>query len=153
MLLLNTSLYVNWQNLKTCAKLLNLQRLWMFTIYLDNQGISQSFSITDNIVNYTMSIDYFKIYLESIDNPMFWEKNEDSLYIIKNGSYKDLCKIFEEVKSTKVRLVKGGSQKRQFLSPMDERLSIYKLIFFSMNADLCILENTFNYLKKDEYLS
>jgi hypothetical protein len=60
--------------------------------------------------------------------------------------------MFALVQDTKVRIVRGSSQKSHVVSPIDLRLSSYWLILNSMNYQKTFRKNAFNILDKSKYL-
>jgi hypothetical protein len=85
-------------------------------------------------------------------NEDFWNLNKSSLYILKDGNYSNLRRIFTSVKGIKTSLVRGSSQKAHLVSPIEFRLSTYLMILSNMDFKKVTRQNAFQNIKKDRYL-
>jgi hypothetical protein len=107
---------------------------------------------SSNVKYVEMGIKYFmENYLDNT-NVDFWKYNKNSLYILRGGDYYDVKEMFTMIHDTKVRIVRGSSQKSHMVSPIDFRLSSYLLILCNMNFKKFNTENSFNIVNKNRYL-
>lgn len=95
---------------------------------------------------------FIENFLGSSSQIDFWNINKNTLYILKDGNYSDIKELFTVIQDTKVKLVRGSSQKAHIISPIDFRLSCYLLILCKMNYKKFYFHNSFNELTKDRYL-
>lgn len=75
------------------------------------------------------------------------------MYILRNGGFIDVKKLFVNINGYQVNVGRGGAQKTHILSPLDFRLSSYLLAMFNCNYGKVAYLNAFNDLDKDRYLS
>lgn len=80
---------------------------------------------------------------------LFYGWNPNSLYILRDGTYKDMKYILSLVG---IDLRRGASQKSQVLSPLDFRLSSYLMAMYNVNYKVISSSNVLNKLLKKNYL-
>lgn len=97
----------------------------------------------------------YDFFIENINNPdsQFSEYYKDTLYILRDGNYLGVKKLFGRINGIEVNFGKGTTQKSHVLSPIDFRLSFYLMAMLNFNYKYFSYLNTFNDIPKDRYLS
>jgi len=83
----------------------------------------------------------------------FLKRNKEYLYLLKDGNFRDIKALFNQIQGCKVNVCKGNSQKSHNISPLDFRLSSYLIALFSFNYKQISSLNAFSDIGKDKYLS
>lgn len=83
----------------------------------------------------------------------FLDFNKNSLYILKNGDYKDIKNLFVKIEGNHVNVVRGSSQKSHLVSPLELRLSSYMMALCNFDYNYLSSLNKFNDLSKNRYLA
>jgi hypothetical protein len=78
--------------------------------------------------------------------------NPNALYILRDGNFTDFKYILRHVGEFGVNLGRGNGQKTHLVSPLELRLSSYLMAMCNFNYKLTYSLNSFNELKKDQYL-
>lgn len=127
--------------------------LYIFSINLTDQIDQQVFEIDEgSIVKYIeISVISFIRLMEEKPS-LFYVWNKHSLYILRDGSYRDMKYILSQVGEYGINLGRGGSQKAQLLSPLDFRLSSYLIAMYRADYKEISSSNMFNKLQKKNYL-
>lgn len=155
MVVLNNSIENDLLNMAELMDFMNIDTLFIFSIIPDE-------SLELNVVEleHPSKIKYIEVglkffiekYLENPNNAYFWEHNKNTLYIMRDSNYSDIKRVFTTIQSTKVSIIRGGSQKSHMVSPIDFRLSCYLMLLFNMDFKRFNYENSFNVISKDRYL-
>ena len=156
MVILNELSYVFLDELSLTLKAMKIEKLDIFSI-----DKNLDFNIKSTVSNKGSDINYIEINTEQFvkfinkEHNNFLDNNYYCLYIIRNGSFLDIKKLFKFINSCPVDMGRGGSrsQKSHMLSPLDLRLTTYLMAMFNFNYKLISSLNTFNYISKDRYLS
>ena len=82
----------------------------------------------------------------------FLEYNNNTIYVIKEGSYIDAKNIFSKINDFDTNIGRGDSQKAHLLSPLDFRLSCYMMAMLKFDYKYITYLNSFNIISKDRYL-
>jgi hypothetical protein len=90
-------------------------------------------------------------YLNTDSN--FLNHNNNSLYILRGGTYLDIKNLFAFIENCNVNVGRGGSQRSHMLSPLDIRLTSYLMAMFNFNYNAIKHYNTFNNIGKYTYLA
>lgn len=154
MIIIRDTMEVNLLTVSKTINCMNIDKLSIFSINMSNMSDKvNTIKIREPSAILYMEIGLGK-FIEIINGPKadFMEYNYHSLYILRNGSYKDIKNILTRVNGCNTNLGRGGSQKAHILSPLDFRLSCYLLAMFNFNYKLINDLNTFNHLSKDRYL-
>lgn len=152
MTILNNSIECDLWNISKFLNYMNIDKLYIFSIVID-KTMEYKVVETEQVKYIEVGFKYFmENYLEGPNSTDFWKYNKSTLYILRNSDYSDIREMFTIIQDTKVRLVRGSSQKSHVVSPIDFRLSSYLMILFNMNYKKFITENSFNTLSKDRYL-
>lgn len=154
MVVLNNTIESNLFNIAKFSSDMNLDTFYIFSIVVDD-----SFELKITEVDHPCKVKYIEVgvsffvenFLKS-ENVNFWQYNKNTLYILRNGNYSDVKELFTQIQDTKVKVVRGSSQKAHLVSPIDFRLSSYLLILFGMDYKKFNSENAFNIVQKDRYL-
>lgn len=129
-----------------------MNKLYIFSIIID-ENFEYEVTEVNNVKYIEIGLRYFiENYLENPNNVHFWEHNNNTLYIMRDGNYSDIKNIFIRIQNIEVSLVKGSSQKSHMVSPIDFRLSSYLLLLFNMDFREFNKQNSFNIVSKDRYL-
>jgi len=155
MVVLNNRLESDLWSVANLANQMNLDTFYIFSIVM-----SEDFESKITEVEYPCKVKYIEVginvfiesFLQNPNNHSFWEYNKNTLYILRQGGYSDIKEMFTIIQDTKVKLVRGSSQKSHMVSPIDFRLSCYLMILFNMNFKKVYMENSFNVLNKERYL-
>lgn len=154
MTILNNSIECDLWKITSLSNHMNVDSFNIFSIVM-----SETFECKIARVEESCNVKYIEIgikyFLENyLDNPNidFWEHNKNSLYILRGGDYSDLKEMFTMIHSTKVRIVRGSSQKSHVVSPIDFRLSSYMMILCNLDFKKFNTENSFNIMSKNRYL-
>jgi len=93
-------------------------------------------------------------FIEFLNNPdeNFRDYNKNSLYILRDSSYKDVKLLFQKINNCSTDLGRGNTQKSHILSPLDFRLSSYLIAMFNFKYEDIYKLNTFSILHKNRYL-
>jgi hypothetical protein len=144
-------------NLKEMSKLFVALKIDILNIIVIKKH--ESYDILNTItVEEPMSIKYTEVgynqFLELINRsePDFYEYNKNTLYIIKDGDFVDVKRLFSTVNGFEVNLGRGGSQKSHMVSPLELRLISYLLVIYNMDTKFISYVNTFNDISKSRYL-
>nr|QWS06187.1 hypothetical protein [Clonostachys rogersoniana] len=143
------------ESISKLASMMNIDQLYIFSIFPDpNLEYSiEEVESPSKISHISIGLDYFMETVLGGEQPEnFWNLNKSSLYILKDGNYSDLKRIFTSVKGLKTTLVKGSSQKSHLVSPIEFRLSTYLMILSNMDFKKVTRQNAFQAIKKDRYL-
>lgn len=152
MTILNNSIDCDLWNISKLLDCMNMDKLYIFSIVID-ENMEYKVIEAGQVKYIEIGFKYFiENYLEGSNSIDFWKYNKSTLYILRNSSYSDIKEMFTIIQDTKVRLVRGSSQKSHMVSPIDFRLSSYLMILFNMNYNKFFAENSFNTLSKDRYL-
>nr|YP_010303547.1 hypothetical protein MRV25_mgp17 [Purpureocillium takamizusanense]UNI92576.1 hypothetical protein [Purpureocillium takamizusanense] len=152
MTILNNSIECDLWNVSKLSKSMNIDKFYIFSIVID-ETFECKVTETEQVKYVEIGFKYFiENYLENSNNTDFWKHNKNTLYILRNSNYSDVREMFTIIQETKVRLVRGSSQKSHIISPIDFRLSSYLIILFNMDFNKINAENSFNTLSKDRYL-
>lgn len=154
MVSVNSTMKISMSNIAMYSNSLNIDILYIFSIVINETYENEYVELKEpcNIVYIRVGLRFFlENYLENPDMN-FWENNKNTLYILRNGNYSDIQKMFTIIQNTKTQIVKGNSQKSHILSPIDFRLSSYMLILCNMNYKKFNYNNSFNIVTKDKYL-
>ena len=154
MTILNNSVECDLWKITNLSNDMNMDSFNIFSIVMSDTFECRVTEVEDssNVKYVEMGIKYF---MENyLDNPNidFWKYNKNSLYILRGGDYYDVKEMFTMIHDTKVRIVRGSSQKSHMVSPIDFRLSSYLLILCNMNFKKFNTENSFNMVSKNRYL-
>jgi hypothetical protein len=130
---------------------MNIDKLNIITLDMYDEDAQPSSTTVDSVNYVEMGYETFK---KIITNPefKFLEYNKDTLYILRDGSYTDVKKLFSSISGFDVNLGRGGSQKSHIISPLDFRMSFYLMALFNFDYKYIAYLNTFNDLPKDRYL-
>lgn len=129
-----------------------MEKLYIFSIVID-ETMEYKLVETPQVKYIEIGFKYFiENYLESSNNADFWKYNKSTLYILRDSNYSHIKEMFTIIQDTKVKLVRGSSQKSHIVSPIDFRLSSYMLILCNMDFKKFNAENSFNYANKNRYL-
>jgi hypothetical protein len=86
-----------------------------------------------SVVKYIeVSVEDFIIFLNN-SNLNFLEYNKSTLYILRNGSYRDVKNIFKKINNCNVEIGRGNYKKSNVVSPLDLILSTYIMAMFNLN--------------------
>lgn len=137
-------------------EVINLNKLYIFSINLDNDTFEYKISEVD----YPCKVRYIEIgfkyftdnILKNVDKFDFLDYNTYSLYILRGGYYCDIREMITEIGDNEVYIARGSSQKAHAVSPIDFRLSCYLLILCNMDYNKFTKINSFNYMNKNRYL-
>lgn len=152
MVIPNNIINSNLVQISILLEVMQLDKLYIYSIILDEQ-FEYTVTEVEQVKYIEVGFKFFmKNFLENPENVNFWEYNKDTLYIIRNGNYSDIGKIFINIQENKFRIAKGSSQKAHMVSPMDFRLSCYLLILCNMNYKKFYSENSFNRINKERYI-
>lgn len=154
MTILNNSVECDLWKITNLSNDMNMDSFNIFSIVMSDTFECRVTEVEEssNVKYVEMGIKYF---MENyLDNPNidFWKYNKNSLYILRGGDYYDVKEMFTMIHDTKVRIVRGSSQKSHMVSPIDFRLSSYLLILCNMNFKKFNAENSFNIVNKNRYL-
>jgi hypothetical protein len=154
MTILNNSVECDLWKITNLSNDMNMDSFNIFSIVMSDTFECRVTEVEEssNVKYVEMGIKYF---MENyLDNPNidFWKYNKNSLYILRGGDYYDVKEMFTMIHDTKVRIVRGSSQKSHMVSPIDFRLSSYLLILCNMNFKKFNTENSFNMVSKNRYL-
>lgn len=155
MAILNNSLDCDLWKITNLSNLMNMDSLYIFSISLDDNSDCRILEVEESSkVKYVeIGLKYFmENFLDNPHNGDFWKYNKNALYILRNGDYSDVKEVFTIIQNTKVRIVRGSSQKSHMISPIDFRLSSYMLLLCNMDFKRFNIENSFNIISKDRYL-
>jgi hypothetical protein len=149
---------LSYINLDTLSKILAAMRIKELNIFsIDNQINRMKIVKRNNgcFITYTeMGIKHFTTLLNcKKEKADFFDYNKYSLYILRNGGFLDIKKLFNNINGYEVNIGRGGSQKAHILSPLDLRLGSYLLAMFNFDYNLVSYLNAFNDLGKDRYLT
>ncbi len=98
-----------------------------------------------------LSVEEFEKFLKDPKED-FMTYNKNSLYILRNGDYRDVKLLFNKISTHNIDIGRGGGQKSHMISPLDFRLSSYLMAMFNFKYnDICHL-NTFDFIHKKRYL-
>lgn len=141
------------------AKLLwsfNIKTLNIFFISAENREYYVKRIIKDNCCKLTYinihENEYLNLLAVKNGDREFAHYNPHSLYILDNGSFKDIKRMINTVEELNVDIVRGSSQKSHVLSPLELRLSFYICAIFKGNYSEAFNTNSFNKLEKWKYL-
>lgn len=142
----------NLVQISNLLDVMELDKLYIYSIILDEQF---EYEVTE--VEQVKYIEVgFKFFMENLlenpENVNFWEHNNDTLYILRDGNYNDISEIFANIQEHKFHMAKGSSQKAHMVSPMDFRLSCYLLILCNMSYKKFYSENSFKTISKEKYI-
>lgn len=152
MTILNNSIECDLWNISKLSEYMNIDKFYIFSIVID-ETFECKVTETEQVKYVEVGFKYFiENYLENSNNIDFWKHNKNTLYILRDSNYSDVREMFTIIQETKVRLVRGSSQKSHIISPIDFRLSSYLMILFNMDFKKFNAENSFNKLSKDRYL-
>lgn len=151
-LILRESLSINLNELSKMLSFMNIDGLHIFSINVAMSSESFYTEVeTPAKVNYVeMSVERFKSMLK--DPNGFIGYNKNSLYILRNGNYKDVKNILINIEGYNVSIGRGGSQKAHIISPLELRLSCYMMALSNFNYKYLSTLNLFNGLSKNRYL-
>jgi hypothetical protein len=150
--ILNNSLECDLWKINNLVNSLNMDSLYIFSL-IKSDTFEYKINDENTNVKYTeVGSKYFKRNLKHNDNVDFWEYNKNSLYILRNGDFSDIRRMFKRINNTKVQLVRGSSQKSHMVSPIDFRLSLYLTILCNMDFKYFRTNNSFNKIDKKRYL-
>lgn len=130
---------------------LNVDKFIIFSINLSDV-------VNTNIYTYNeqSNVKYIEInlldFIYFVNSEKFLRYNPFCLYILRDGTYRDMKYILSHVGKQGVNLGRGGGQKSHILSPLDLRLSCYLMALGLMNYKETFSCNTFNKLSKKRYL-
>lgn len=131
---------------------MSIDLLNIFSINLTNKFDYYTFIIDEwSTVRYIEIGVISFIELMTKQSELFFRWNPYSLYILRDGNYRDMKYILSQV-GKGINLGRGGSQKSQVLSPLDLRLSSYLMAMYNSNYKEVSSSNMFNKLFKREYL-
>jgi hypothetical protein len=129
---------------------MGIDKLNIFSINLSNEVDCDVFE-TGNVRYVEIGVFSFIEFVSTSES--FFELNHSSLYILRDGTFRDMKYIFSQVGKYGVNLVRGGNLLYHVLSPLDLRLSFY---FMALNNNMNINElqnsNIFNTLNPKRYL-
>lgn len=153
--------FISLNDLNIILEHMRIEKLNIFSIGngLHKKLNTINFISTDDGTNKGSKINFIEMTEEHFitflneDNKNFLEYNKYSLYIIRNGNFLDIKKLFARINGFDVNLGRGGPQKAHLLSPLDFRLSAYLMAMFNFDYKLISYLNTFNDISKDRYLS
>lgn len=143
------------ETISKLASMMNIEQFYIFSIFPDKdlEYQIQEVELPSKVNHITIGLNFF---MENIlggeQDEAFWNLNKSSLYILKDGNYSDLRRIFTSVKGIKTSLVRGSSQKAHLVSPIEFRLSTYLMILSNMDFKKVTRQNAFQNIKKDRYL-
>lgn len=142
---------IDLKNLSKMLSIIGINRLNIFCVD-EIEGITKTV-IKEHSEILFIELDVKK-FIELLNNPeeKFLDYNKNSLYILRNSTYKDAKLIFSKINNQDINLGRGGSQKSHIISPLDFRLSSYIMAMFNFNYNYINNLNNFNCLYKDQYL-
>lgn len=150
MVLENKSIDIN--NISKLLKYLNIDTLNIFSINLSDQKFHETLEVNNGSLVRLIEIDVFSFIECYSKSTGFKSWNGSSLYILRDGTYKDLKYIFSQMENA-INLGRGGSQKSHILSPLDIRLSFYLIALqYTLDFKEITKLNTFKNLEKNKYL-
>jgi hypothetical protein len=83
---------------------------------------------------------------------LFFNVNKSLLYILRDGTYKDMKFILAHIGKYGLHLTKGGDQKAHLCSPLDFILASYLMAMSGIQYPDIVAQNMFYCLPKDKYL-
>lgn len=146
---------INLPELSIMLDYMKINKLNIFSINKEDK--SSDVDIIDDIVK-PSKIKYIEIgadrFIKHINEPKlnFKKYNNDSLYILRNGSYIDVKNIINKINGYNVNIGRGGSQKAHTISPLDFRLSCYLMALYNFDYKFISYLNTFDSMEKSRYL-
>lgn len=82
----------------------------------------------------------------------FFTFNINTLFILRNGNYLDILKLFSNIEGLPAEIFKGGGQKSHVLSSLEIKLSMYILALSDFNYSKVYYNNAYGNLDKLKYL-
>nr|QJQ35301.1 hypothetical protein [Fusarium ficicrescens] len=155
MVVINETIDNDLVHISNLLNVMDLDAMYIFSINFDDSIQFEVFELEhrSNVKYIEVGLRFFiENYLENPNNEDFWPYNLKTLYILRGGNYSDLQELFTTIQNTKVRIVRGSSQKSHVVSPVDFRLSCYSLILCKMSYKKFNSYNSFNSMQKDRYL-
>lgn len=161
MLVLKSDKVINLCELSRTLGLLNIDKFNLISInkvndtqYAETDGSTSMFQSTGCNLSYVETGKYkFMQHLKTEhSNRSFLNYNLSTLYILRDGNYSDIRKLFTNIEGYKVEFGRGSGQKSHVLSPLELRFSIYISAIFNNNYVRSFNNNDFNHLKKERYL-
>jgi len=153
MIILRESINIDLYNLSEMLSHLKINGLHIFSI---NKKELEKMEVTT--IERPSKINYLELgvikFIEILDSPdkNFLEYNKNSLYILRNGDYKDIKNFLTRIQDNEVSIVRGSSQKSHIMSPIELRLSSYLIAIFNLDSKRLSYLNKFNDLPKSKYL-
>jgi hypothetical protein len=147
--------YINLNDLSISLSGIKVKNLNILCID-DDVKVNNVNVITSNVaskVSYTeMNSEYVIKHLNH-ENEDFFDYNQDTLYVLRDGNFLDIKNLFSTINHNLVNIGRGASQKAHVLSPLDIRLTGYLMAMFNFNYELISKLNAYNYIPKSRYLS
>src|SRR6266487_3668799 len=131
-----------------------IEKLHIYSI--NNDEMLKEFNVVQ--IKEPSRVDYIEIGLENFTKHLcrpdisFMSYNKHSLYILRNGNYKDVKSIITNINGYNVSVGRGGGQKSHMISPLGFRLSCYLMALFNFDYKLINSLNSFNDIEKYRYL-
>jgi hypothetical protein len=145
---------VDLDNLSVLLGNMSIDSLNIFHIEIGKTFSSVRSEATEggaDIIYMEINPEEFINYLNTDNN--FLSHNNNSLYILRGGTYFDIKNLFAFIENCNVNVGRGGNQRSHMLSPLDIRLTTYLMGMFNFNYKAIKHYNTFNNIGKDTYLS
>lgn len=153
--IINELHHFNTSEISKILECMRIEKMTIFSIDKNSELNIINSIITDNgskVLYLEMKPENFVEFLSDRDSN-FTNYNVNSMYIIRDGTFKDIKNLFNIINGHYANVGRGGGQKSHVLSPLDFRLSCYLLALFNFNHQLISSLNTFNLLNKNRYLS
>jgi NADH-ubiquinone oxidoreductase chain 5 len=83
----------------------------------------------------------------------FIKNNNHCLYIIKDGTFTDVKKLFQYINWKPVNVGRGSTQKSHITSDLDARMQTYLLSIYNLNVNSVRYNNNFSNVEKSAYLT
>jgi NADH-ubiquinone oxidoreductase chain 5 len=83
----------------------------------------------------------------------FTKHNNHCLYIIRNGTFKNVKKLFQLLSWKPVNIGRGSAQKSHITSDLDIRMQTYLLSMYDLNVNSVRYNNNFTNVSKSAYLT
>lgn len=145
---------INLLHLSKHLEYMHIKELDIISINLSTKIDQETFLISDS-----PKVRYFEVgilsFIEDVGTvpiDLFFNKSISNLYILRDGTYKDMKYILRQVGKHGMNLGRGRSQRAHVISPLDLRLSAYLMAMSSIMYPEIVTQNMFFCLPKDMYL-
>lgn len=134
---------------------MGIEQLDIISINLSSKVEEDIFNIRESSPRVTFTEIGVIPFIELIANntiDFFWNWNKTTLYILRDGTYRDMKYILSQAGEHGMNLGRGGSQLSHVVSPLELRLNSYLMAMTHFKYPYLAEQNLFNDLPKNKYL-